>query len=88
MPDKFVPISLKPEGQQSGLVWSGMVDDKHLAELQTGVIPQLVHLILFDTENSNAVVYDRVQAFELGTSFDDEAEAELEAAIAEALATL
>lgn len=73
----------------SGLLWSGEVETgKYFAELQTGIIPQIVHLVVFDMQNDNAPVYNAVQAFSLGDTLDDEAMVQLNAAIDEALAVL
>lgn len=88
MPE-FSPISVNSENANSaphdGLIWSGMVTETLLAELQTGIIPQLVHLVIFDTENDNAVVYSQVRAYEEGEGLDAEHMAELQDAIEEAL---
>jgi len=76
----------------SGLVWGAEVQEgKYFAELQTGIIPQLVHLLVFDMEDDNMAVYNAVQAFKVGDTFDpddtDTAEA-LNSAVIEALAVL
>jgi len=79
----FEPISLS--NTQDGLVWSGQVAPRYLAELQTGIIPQLVHLVFFDTDNDNAVVHEEVQAFKVGETLDESNMVLLTAAITAAL---
>jgi len=79
----FEPISLKEK--HDGLVWSAQVTPQYLAELQTGIVPQLVHLVLFDTENDNAVVHEEVRAFQTGDTFGEDNMAELTAAVTSAL---
>jgi len=66
-------------------VWSGQVAPRYLAELQTGIIPQLVHLVFFDTDNDNAVVHEEVQAFKVGETLDESNMVLLTAAITAAL---
>lgn len=83
----FEPISLKDD--TSGLVWSGMASSRYLAELQTGVIPQIVHLVLFDTNNDNAVVHEEVEAYKVGEDINDPAnQTKLNDAITAALGNL
>jgi len=79
----FEVISQKED--HAGLVWSGQVTPQYLAELQTGILPQLVHLVIFDTDNDNAVVHDEVRAYKAGATFGEEELAELNTVIADAL---
>lgn len=73
----------------AGLLWHDEVQaGKYYAELQTGIVPQIVHLIIFDMENNNEPVYNAVQAFNLGDTLDDSAMSQLQVALAEALAVL
>lgn len=85
---EFEPISLKPKNDQAGLVWSGHAADRYLIELQTGIIPQLVHLVFFDSEADHAVVHTQVEAFEVGDVLDAAAMEKLEGAISDVLANL
>ena len=79
----FEPISLKEK--HDGLVWSAQVTPQYLAELQTGIVPQLVHLVFFDIENDNAVVHEEVQAFKLGEGLDESNMVLLNAAVTAAI---
>ena len=84
----FYAISQQPENS-AGLVWSGEVQEgKYFAELQTGIIPQLVHLVIFDMETDYTPVYTAVEAFELGASLDSGAMDRLQAAIGVGLTEL
>lgn len=82
----FAPIST--QDNHAGLVWSQQVTPQYLAELQTGVLPQLIHLVIFDVEDNNTVVYEQVQAYEIGESLTEENLEALEVAVASAMETL
>jgi len=85
----FDVISQKPENDRAGLVWAGEVQEgKYFAELQTGILPQLVHLVIFDMESEYTPVYTALEAFELGTAFDEDAMGRLQTAIGTGLAEL
>lgn len=69
----FESISLRPDKDRYGLVWSAVVrKDKYLAELQTGVIPQLIHLIIFDISDENKPVYEALSAYAFGETLTEE----------------
>ena len=87
--EDFYPISVNPKETRGGLVWHGVVqEDKYFAELQTGVLPQLVHLVIFDMEQDNKPVYEALAAFEVGDSLDSSKLSELESAVQVGLAEL
>ncbi len=83
---EFSPIS--PNEDHEGLVWFKQVTPRYLVELQTGIVPQIVHLVIFDTENDNEVVHNKVRAYEIGDGMDAQHMAELQAAIGAALKEL
>jgi hypothetical protein len=83
----FYPISLNED--HAGLVWHDEVEaGKYLAELQTGVLPQLVHLVIFDIEDEYKPVYTTLAAYTPGQTLDDEHMAALQSAIAVGLEEL
>lgn len=92
----FKPISVDHENVNNpatpnphdGLLWAGMVSDRYLAELQLGILPQLVHLVIFDTEDDHKMVYEALRAFEVGDTMGPEQMAELQGAVQEALTSL
>lgn len=87
MLDYFKAISL--ESDHTGLVWSSeVVEGKYLAELQTGILPQLVHLVIFDIQDSYRPVYETLQAFNIGDTLDESNMAVLQDAVEEGLNTL
>ena len=87
--DNFYSISQKEGEDTTGLVWSGEVQEgKYFAELQTGILPQLVYLVIFDMEDSYTPVYEALDTFTLGDSFDDAAQTKLQTAIGTGLAEL
>ena len=79
----FEPISLNDI--KDGLVWSDQGTPQYLAELQTGGVAQLVHLVIFDVDNNNEVVHEEVRAFKTGDTFGEEDMPELAVAVTEAL---
>lgn len=83
---------LSGQDDTHGLLWADEVQEgKYFAELQTGIVPQIIHLIMFDMENGNEPVYNAVQAFKLGDTFDTSDEdtmTQLNDAVTEALAVL
>jgi hypothetical protein len=85
----FFPISLKPEGDRAGLVWHAEVQPgRYFAELQTSILPQLIHLIVFDMADGNKPVYEALSAFEIGDTLNAEKQQELNAAVQTGLAVL
>jgi hypothetical protein len=85
----FYPISQNENGDTNGLVWSGVVQpEKYFAELQTGILPQLVHLVIFDLEDDYKPVYTTLQAFQVGDTMTAEKMEELQVAIGIGLAEL
>ena len=85
----FSAITQSENDTTSGLVWSGEVQEgKYFAELQTGIIPQLVHLIIFDMENGYVPVYEALTAFATGASLDEEAMVTLNGAVETGLEAL
>lgn len=81
--------SLSQKGAKAGLVWSGEVQEgKYFAELQTGVLPQLVHLVIFDVETNYTPVYTALEAFNPGDQLDEAAMLRLQEAIQEGLMVL
>ena len=79
----FYPISLTDS--HTGLVWHGQVTPRYLAELQTGILPQLLHLVFFDTEDDNNVVSETIRSYEYGDTLTPENLAELSSVVAEVL---
>jgi len=85
----FSAITQNEDGSTAGLVWSSEVQEgKYFAELQTGIIPQLIHLIIFDMENDYAPVYEALAAFTTGASLNEEAMSALNEAVEVGLGAL
>lgn len=83
---ELTPISILDD--HTGLVWHEMATPQYLVELQTGVIPMLLHLAIFDVTANHKLVHEQLTAYSIGDTLNSENMDRLDSAISEALANL